>query len=88
MENEKDKALWEMAQARASFKRHLFSYVVVNLFLNAIWFISSRQHTSYYWPIWPMLGWGIGLAMHYFGAYHGDKVFSAEKEYEKLKNKS
>lgn len=88
MQNEKDKALWEKAQARASFKRHLFSYVVINLFLNIIWFISSRPYTSYYWPIWPLFGWGIGLLMHYFGAFHADRIFSAEKEYEKLNHKS
>lgn len=88
MQNEKDRALWELAQARASFKKHLFSYVVVNLFLVAIWYISSRPYTTYFWPIWPMLGWGIGLLMHYFGAFHADSFFSAEKEYDKLKNKS
>jgi hypothetical protein len=86
MDNQKDKQLWEMAEARAGFKRHLLSYVVVNLFLVGIWFFSHSNHgTRNFWPVWPMLGWGIGLAFHYFGVYHGDAVFSAEKEYQKLK---
>jgi hypothetical protein len=32
-----------------------------------------------------MLGWGIGLAFAYAEAYHNNKLFSAEKEYEKMK---
>lgn len=87
MQNEKDKELWKKAEARASFKKHLVSYVVVNLFLFAIWLTSTRPTTHYYWPLWPMLGWGVGLLMHYFGAFHADRIFSVENEYQKLKNK-
>jgi hypothetical protein len=32
------------------------------------------------------LGWGIGLAFHFYGAYYGNKYDSVQKEYEKLKN--
>lgn len=88
MQNEKDKELWKKAEARASFKKHLVSYVVVNLFLFAIWLTSTRPTTHYYWPLWPMLGWGVGLLMHYFGAFHAYRIFSVENEYQKLKNKS
>ena len=38
------------------------------------------------WPIWPMIGWGIGLAFHFAGAYIFPKANSVEREYEKLKN--
>jgi hypothetical protein len=34
-----------------------------------------------------MLGWGIGLAMQYYEAYHSDKSDMAEREYEKLKRR-
>lgn len=37
------------------------------------------------WPVFPMLGWGIGLVTHYFTAYSGlDEKALAEREYEKL----
>ena len=40
------------------------------------------------WPIFPMLGWGIGLAIQYMKAYHIFGESSLEqKEYEKLKAK-
>ncbi|MFN8250708.1 MAG: 2TM domain-containing protein [Ferruginibacter sp.] len=92
----KDPELWEIAQKRAGFKNHLISYIVVNGFLWAIWFFTGNQHRSmhfdewdtnhYPWPIWPMLGWGIGLAFHYAGAYIFPKSNSVEREYQKLKN--
>ena len=51
-------------RAKQSFQTHLAVYIVVILLLNAIWFFTSRD---YYWPIWPTLGWGIGLFFHWFG---------------------
>lgn len=78
--------LWQMAKKRVSFKWGLMAYFFVNAFLVAIWYFTSRNHNTYFWPIWPMLGWGLGLAFHYFDAYHGNKLFSTEQEYQKLKN--
>jgi class 3 adenylate cyclase len=36
-------------------------YVLVNVLLIAIWAASGA---GYFWPIWPILGWGIGVAGH------------------------
>ena len=44
-----------------SFKHHLAVYLLVNVFLIGIWAASGA---GYFWPIWPILGWGIGLAVH------------------------
>jgi 2TM domain len=85
----KDPVLWEIAQKRASFRGHLTSYLIVIPFLWAVWFWSGNNYGSghhYPWPIWPMLGWGIGLAFHYAGAYVFPKANLVEKEYQKLKN--
>ena len=85
-ETRKNDMLWQLAKRRSGFKYSLLSYLVVNLFLNTVWFLSSGPG-SYYWPIWPMLGWGVGLIFQYFAAYHASNYFSAESEYEKLKQK-
>ncbi len=82
---EKDESLWRIAKKRASFKWSVLSYVLVNSMLVVIWYVSSGVN-SYFWPVWPMLGWGFGIAMQYFEAYHGHNIFSTEKEYQKLKN--
>jgi eukaryotic-like serine/threonine-protein kinase len=44
-----------------SFKTHLTVYVLVNVLLIGIWAASGG---GYFWPVWPILGWGIGLAGH------------------------
>lgn len=86
----KDPELWELAKKRAGFKGHFVAYVIVNLFLWAIWFFSGhRIHSgsNIPWPLWTTLGWGIGLAFHFAGVYVFPEVYSTEKEYQKLKNK-
>jgi hypothetical protein len=89
-QNEKERELWRIAKKRAGFKRHLASYIIVNAFLWAVWFIgdyASGEEKNIWraWPIWTSLGWGIGLAFSYFNAYGYNKLESIEKEYEKLK---
>jgi 2TM domain len=86
--NSNDEKLWQIARKRAAFKKSLFSYFIVNSLLVAIWFVTSFQtgNRIYFWPIWPMLGWGVGLAFQYAAAYHNADVASVEKEFERLKN--
>jgi adenylate cyclase len=56
----------ERIEAKRAFGRHVTVYVAVNLLLIAIWAITSR---GYFWPIWPILGWGVGLGANYWGAF-------------------
>ncbi len=95
MDNQKveqrDQELWKMAKRRAGFKKSLLSYVLVNTLLIGIWAYTSWNGNldfkiPYFWPFWPIVGWGIGLAFQYANAYHGSDIFSAEREYENLKN--
>lgn len=83
---DKDPKLWEIAQRRASFKTHLATYVVINLFLWGIWYFTDQRpsHNGLPWPVWPTFGWGIGLFFHFLGAYVYPQANSVEKEYEKL----
>ena len=71
-----------MARNRVEFKRHLVIYVLVNSFLVAINLIYSPQ---FFWAIFPLVFWGVGLFSHYRDAYHGDFEDQVEKEYQKLK---
>ena len=47
---------------RRGFAAHAISYGLVMVLLAAIWLLTTPG--GYFWPIWPMLGWGIGLASH------------------------
>ena len=43
---------------RSRPSRQLVAFVAVNLVLVAVWALSGG---GYFCPIWPMLGWGLGL---------------------------
>ncbi len=83
--NQRDDMLWQIAKKRAGFKWSFSAYVFVNVFLIGVWYFSSGPN-SYFWPIWPILGWGFGMLMQYLSAYQGNNLFTAEQEYERLKN--
>lgn len=76
-----DEEIRKVAKARVGFKIHAAVYVIVNAFLAAIWFITNAtgeaEDAWYYWPVWPLMGWGIGLAIH------GFVVFGAGADWEK-----
>ena len=89
----KDPLLWQMANKRVAFKRHLATYVVINLFFWILWYFTNDDHRQSYanglpWPVWPGIGWGIGLVFHYIGAYASPGFNSVEREYDKLKNQN
>jgi hypothetical protein len=88
MEQPNDEKLWRIAKKRAAFKKSLFGYLVVNAFLWGIWWFTGGRHGGRYpWPVWVMLGWGLGLGFMYFEAYNGNKQDMAVEEFKKLKNK-
>lgn len=91
---DRDPNLWKQAKARVGFKMHLRSYLIINAGLWLIWALSSFvMHSSghvgfvFPWPLFAMLGWGIGLASHYFQVYRsGNQQSMLEEEYQKLVN--
>ena len=52
---------------RRDLQAHLLAYILVNLFLNVIWVLTTPG--GFYWPMIPMFGWGIGLAFHIWDVY-------------------
>jgi hypothetical protein len=46
---------------KRDFRTHVAVYLIVNLFLIGIWWFSGR---GYFWPIWVILGWGVGVALN------------------------
>ena len=84
-----DERLKKIARRRVDFRKSLYSYLVVNGFLWAIWWFTMGQLgvVGTPWPLWVMLGWGFGLLKQYYDAYHGDSEDQTEKEFERLKRK-
>jgi len=74
------------ADMKLAFRSHVLAYVVVNAGLVAIYIATGFG--DYFWPIWPMLGWGIGLAAHGASVYmngEGIRDRLIEEELEKLR---
>jgi uncharacterized integral membrane protein len=56
-----DRIARRRANAKLGFYIHAAVFVVVNLVLFAI---NTQATHSYRWFVWPLGGWGIGLAFH------------------------
>lgn len=59
------------------FYIHVFQYIVVNLFLLAINFLTSTHHL---WVFWVMGGWGLGLVFHGFRTFRSHGLLGPEWE--------
>ena len=57
---------------KREFRNHVFVYCAVNALLVVIW---AATGAGYFWPIWAIGGWGIGLAAHAWNVY-GQKPIS------------
>ena len=73
---------------KLGFYTHALVYVLVNLGLFAISSVSGRGN----WHVWPLLGWGLGLAIHGIVTFislsgEGVRERMLEREIERLRNK-
>jgi hypothetical protein len=85
---DKDEALRARAVKRATAKRefalHAVAYIAVNALLIVIWALSDDR--GFFWPLWVLLGWGIGLAIHAAATYITEPSDAAiEKEMARLR---
>jgi len=69
---------WAIKRIREkrAFSVHFGIYLAVNAFLVVIWAFTSR---GYFWPIWPMLGWGIGVVAHALTVFTGGMSISEDR---------
>ncbi|MFL6162918.1 MAG: 2TM domain-containing protein [Jatrophihabitantaceae bacterium] len=69
---------------RRDFAAHLLVYTLVNSFIVVIWAMTSA---GFFWPIFPMVGWGIGLVMNGWEVWRGDEFSDEEiqREIERLR---
>lgn len=85
MENTNEK-LYEEAKNRIAFRNHAITYTITNVLIWIFWYFTRAQYGHYdgYWPIYPTIGWGIGLISHYVGIKQYSE-YSIAKEMEKIK---
>lgn len=85
-DNEIREIATKRVRAKKAFYSHLTVYIIVNLMLVAIWYFTGA---GYFWPMWVMLGWGIGLVLNAVATFSKHDVSwemrEIEKEVEKIK---
>ncbi len=64
-EERRELALKQLKKKR-EFTADLFAYVVVNTFIVGIWAVTG---SGFFWPIFPILAWGMGLIFHAWDVY-------------------
>lgn len=64
----------ERLRKRSEFWTHLAVYVLINAMLVLVWFFTSG---SFFWPVFPLVGWGIGLFFHGVDTFR--RPFSEER---------
>ena len=68
-------------KAKSDFKKHLLAYAAVNTMLIVIWAFTNAGQPwprSIFWPIFLIVGWGVGLVIHGYVTYRGN-VYTEEK---------
>jgi len=67
-----EKARYQKAKERVEeikgFYIHLITYILVNAVLVVVNLLTSPE---YYWFIWPLMGWGVGLVIHAISVFGG-----------------
>ena len=73
-----DRAVKQLKKQR-DFRGHLLVYVLVNTFLVVIWAITSH---GFFWPIFPIVGWGIGVVMNAWDVYWRREITEQDIQHE------
>jgi hypothetical protein len=85
---DQDQALRERAlghiKKKREFQAHLLSYVLVNAFLIVLW--ATVAGGGFFWPAFPIAGWGIGLIFHAWDVYKAEpSEAEIEREMDRLR---
>lgn len=63
-------------RARQQFYVHLVFFLAMNVYLVALW---ARSGAPFFWPIWALFGWGIGLIAHASHVFGWQRTISEER---------
>jgi 2TM domain len=70
---------------KRGLQAHALAYLLVNVFLNAVWLFTG----GFYWPVFPLFGWGIGLAFNAWDVYAPSRPSEAQidREIKRLRSR-
>jgi 2TM domain len=70
---------------KRDFSTHVVVYVIVNAMLVGVWAVTGA---GFFWPIFPILGWGIGVGANAWDVYGRKPITEDEvqRETERLRS--
>jgi hypothetical protein len=82
-EDARDRAVRSLRK-KADFRNHLLAYVLVNAAIVVVWVMTG---SGFFWPMIPILGWGIGLLFHAQDVYGHQEITEADirREMERMR---
>lgn len=82
-EQELRKKAEKRVEETQGFKANLVSYLLVNLLIFVIWLVVAIAGGTWFpWFLFPLAGWGIGVALHGWSVYSESYGKSREKRVE------
>ena len=83
-----EEELYDYARKRVKRRRKFYSHLITWVVMSVFFILLNLVTSDYFWAIFPILGWGIGVA------FHGIQIFTNEwedseidREYERLKKR-
>jgi hypothetical protein len=74
-QSEERRSALKRIEARRKLGADMIAYVVINGFLVLVWAVTGR---GYFWPVWVMGGWGVGLLLAAWNTYGRRPVSEAD----------
>lgn len=74
----RDRAIKRLKKRR-DFAAHLLVYLLVNSAIVAVWAVTSN---GFFWPIFVIAFWGIGIVMNAWDVWRGDTFTEAQISHE------
>jgi peptidoglycan/LPS O-acetylase OafA/YrhL len=62
--------------AKRAFRIHATIWLLVSVVLVALWAMSDQE---YFWPVWPIGGWAIGVVAHFWATYGISRPITEEQ---------
>jgi len=75
-------AAYRRVQELRAFYAHALWFAVL---IPAMSVLNGLTSPQYWWVVWPFVGWGIGLTIHGFSVFAGDRFLGREWQERKIR---
>lgn len=80
----------DIAKEKFGFQVHLAAYLLGSLFFFIVWLVTGQYGVGIVpWFVLPIVGWGLGVSVHFICVYGGQGYVQRhiEKEYQQMKGR-